>query len=108
MSILWAFAVASILARGSTRIGTMIPVSAASTGPRSEDSSHGWTTTVLAAGTCLALAIRRSYLACGLSAATSSRGFAMERVLHVGATRVPAHQRGGLDPSHPPGRTATY
>src|ERR1041385_2427082 len=100
MSILWARALASILARGPTRMGTIMPVSAASTGPRSEDSSHGWTTTVLAAGTCWALAISRSYLACGLSEATLSWGFAIEGFLHVGATRVPAHQRGCLGTSH--------
>src|SRR6516164_3233077 len=54
-----------ILAAEPTRIGTMIPVSAASTGPRNEVSSQGYTTTVVAAGTSLARAINRSYLVCG-------------------------------------------
>src|SRR5689334_17063751 len=54
-----------ILAAGPTRIGAMIPSSAASIGPRSELSSHGCTTTVNAGGTVLALAIRRSYFDSG-------------------------------------------
>ena len=63
-----AAATAAILARGPTRIGTMIPSSAASIAPRSDVSSHGWTTMVVAGGTCLARAINRSYLACGVCA----------------------------------------
>src|SRR5215471_12942207 len=99
MSILWAAAVASILARGPTRIGTMIPSSAASTGPRSELSSQGWTTTVLAAGTFLAEAIRRSYFACGRSWAMLSWGWAMDGFLEVGAGRgrAGAERRDGPD-----------
>src|SRR5262245_20508148 len=58
-------ATAEILAAGPTRIGTMMPASAASIGPRSEPSSQGWATTVVAGGTCLALAISRSYFECG-------------------------------------------
>ncbi len=58
-----ARATAAILAAGPTRIGTMMPASAASTGPRSEVSSQGWTTTVVAGGTSLAWAMSRSYLA---------------------------------------------
>src|SRR5437016_10798082 len=54
MWILWMAAFASILVFGPTKIGTMIPRPAASAGPRSEVSSHGWTATVLAAGTSLA------------------------------------------------------
>src|SRR5215472_8470164 len=47
----------------------MIPAAAASTTPRSEVSSHGCTTTVVAGCTCLARAIKRSYFVCGGSAA---------------------------------------
>jgi hypothetical protein len=54
-----------IFAAGPTRIGVMIPASAASIGPRRELSSHGWATTVVAGGTCLARAISRSYLEAG-------------------------------------------
>ena len=43
----------------------MMPASAASTAPRSEVSSHGWTTTVVAGGTSLAVTIRCSYFARG-------------------------------------------
>src|SRR5262249_2949280 len=46
----------------------MMPASAASTGPRNEVSSQGCTTTVVAAGTCFALAISRSYFEWGGSA----------------------------------------
>ena len=59
-------AVAAIFAAGPTRIGAMMPSSAASMAPRSEASSQGWTTTVLAGGTSLARAISRSYLAWGV------------------------------------------
>src|SRR5262245_60913216 len=58
-----------IFALGPTRIGTMMPACAASIGPRREDSSQGWATTVVAAGTVLALAISRSYLEAGGSPA---------------------------------------
>src|SRR5215469_6111227 len=54
-----------IFATGPTRMGLMMPASAASTAPRSEVSSHGWTTTVVAGGTSLAVTIRRSYFARG-------------------------------------------
>src|SRR4051812_37207060 len=93
MSILWAAAVAVILPRGPTRIGTMIPSSAASIVPRNELSSHGWTTTVLAAGTFLAEAISRSYFAWGLSVTTLIWGFAMGAFLHVGAEGLRARGR---------------
>ena len=49
-------------AAGPTRIGTISSAPAASIGPRSEVSSHGCATTVFAAGTLLAVSIRRSYL----------------------------------------------
>jgi hypothetical protein len=42
----------------------MMPASAASAAPRNEVSLQGWTTMVLAAGTCIARTIKRSYLAC--------------------------------------------
>ena len=42
-----------------------MPASAASTGPRSEVSSQGWTTTVIAAGTCFARAISSLVFAVG-------------------------------------------
>ena len=48
-----ARATAAILAAGPTRIGTMMPASAASIGPRSEVSSQGCTTTVVAGGSLL-------------------------------------------------------
>src|SRR6187431_1417603 len=54
-------AVSLTLAAGPTRIGLMMPASAASTAPRSELSSQGWTTRVGTAGTFCAAAIRRSY-----------------------------------------------
>ena len=57
------FATAPILPLGPTRIGTIRPASAASSAPRNEVSSQGCTTIVLAGGTCLARAIRRSYFA---------------------------------------------
>src|SRR5215469_15599648 len=62
MSSLCCVATAAIFAAGPTRIGMTMPSSAASVAPRSEVSSHGWTTTVLAAGTCRATAISQSYL----------------------------------------------
>ncbi len=43
----------------------MMPVSAASIGPRSEVSSQGYTTTVVAGEASLARAMSRSYLVCG-------------------------------------------
>ena len=58
-------ATAAIFAAGPTRIGSMMPASAASTAPRSEVSSQGCTTMVAAGGTSLARAISRSYFACG-------------------------------------------
>src|SRR5262245_6117828 len=58
-------ATALIFAAGPTRIGLMMPASAASMGPRSAVSSQGRTTTVVAAGTCLARAISRSYFEWG-------------------------------------------
>ena len=58
-------ATAEIFAAGPTRIGTMMPASAASIGPRSEVSSQGYTTTVIAAGTSFARARSRSYLVSG-------------------------------------------
>src|ERR1043165_2943436 len=54
-------ATAAILPAGPTRIGVMMPASAASIGPRSDVSSQGCTTIVLTGGTCLARAMRRSY-----------------------------------------------
>src|SRR5262249_24993935 len=58
-------ATAAILAAGPTMIGTMMPACAASMGPRREERSHGWATTVVAAGTCLALPSSRSYFELG-------------------------------------------
>src|SRR3954454_19155246 len=54
-------ATTEIFSFGPTKIGMMMPASAASTGPRSDVSSQGCATTVLTGGTCLALAISRSY-----------------------------------------------
>ena len=65
MSMPCCCATAAILAAGPTRIGAMMPASAASTAPRSEVSSQGCATTVVAGGTCFACAISRSYLLCG-------------------------------------------
>src|SRR4029079_9828572 len=65
MSIPPFCAAALILSVGPTRIGTIRPAAAASTAPRSEVSSQGCATTVLTGGSCVALAINRSYLACG-------------------------------------------
>src|SRR2546423_1233076 len=64
-------AAALIRADGPTRIGRMIPASAASATPRSELSSHGCTTIVAAAGIAFAAATRRSYLAPGLASPVS-------------------------------------
>src|SRR6476660_9711747 len=58
---LYLAAVYLTLAAGPTRIGLMMPASAASTAPRSELSSQGCTTRVGTAGTFCAAAIRRSY-----------------------------------------------
>src|SRR6476660_9743806 len=58
---LYLAAVYLTLAAGPTRIGLMMPASAASTAPRSELSSQGWTTRVGTADTFCAAAIRRSY-----------------------------------------------
>src|SRR4249919_3862012 len=54
-------AISLTLPAGPTRIGSMIPASAASTAPRSELSSQGCTTRVGTAGTFCAAPIRRSY-----------------------------------------------
>src|SRR3954447_2608662 len=56
------WATARMRSAGPTRIGTMMPASAASTAPRSEDSSQGCTTAVGIAGFSRVRAIRRSYL----------------------------------------------
>src|SRR5258705_12075578 len=58
-------AVSLIFAAGPTRVGLIMPASAASTAPRSELSSQGCTTMVDTAGTAFAAAIRRSYLLFG-------------------------------------------
>ena len=55
-------AIAVVFLAGPTKMGMMIPSSAASQGPRSEASSHGWTTTVLAGGTSFASEMSLSYL----------------------------------------------
>src|SRR6516165_1626207 len=54
MSIPCCLATSVILTTGPTRMGLMMPSSAASQGPRSEVSSHGCTTTVVAGGTSFA------------------------------------------------------
>ena len=61
------------LGSGPTRIGMIMPASAASKAPRNEASSQGYTTMVAAADTCLAAAIKRSYFDWAWSAST---GFA--------------------------------
>src|SRR3954471_22173667 len=66
MSIPCLAATSLIFDDGPTRVGLMMPASAASATPRSELSSHGCTTTVVAAGIAFAAAIRRSYLEPGL------------------------------------------
>src|ERR1700758_929811 len=58
------FATASIRARGPTRIGARMPMSAASTAPLSDVSSHGCATAVRAGGRPLQSASRRSYFSC--------------------------------------------
>src|SRR5262245_5237750 len=65
MSIPCSRATVEIFAAGPTRMGTMMPASAASTGPRREVSSQGCATMVVAGGTSFALAISRSYFECG-------------------------------------------
>src|SRR5262245_58030976 len=65
MSMPCSRATAEILLAGPTRMGTMMPASAASTGPRREVSSQGCATIVVAGGTCFALAMSRSYFECG-------------------------------------------
>ncbi len=55
-------ATARIFSAGPTRIGTMMPASAASTAPRSENLSQGCATAVGIAGFSRVRAIRRSYL----------------------------------------------
>jgi hypothetical protein len=56
-----SLAIVLIFRAGPTRMGSINRRSAASVAPRSELSSQGCTTTVLAAATLLALAISRSY-----------------------------------------------
>src|SRR6478752_5922338 len=71
MSILCLSAAALILSNGPTSVGLMMPASAASATPRSELSSQGCTTMVAAAGIAFAAAMRRSYLAPGLTSPAS-------------------------------------
>src|SRR5215470_7482731 len=65
MSIPCCLATAVILPTGPTRMGTMMPSSAAALAPRSEFSSQGWATTVVAGRTPLAIEISFSYLLWG-------------------------------------------
>src|SRR5262245_19062624 len=65
MSMPYSRATAEIFFAGPTRMGTMMPASAASTGPRREVSSQGCATMVVAGGTSFALAMSRSYFECG-------------------------------------------
>src|ERR1700754_1971028 len=65
ISILCLRAAALIFAAGPTNVGLMMPASAASAAPRSELSSHGCTTIVVAAGIAFAAAMRRSYFVPG-------------------------------------------
>src|ERR1051326_2986924 len=58
-------AIAEMAAAGPTRIGRMMPASAASNGPRSAVSSHGEATIVFGGTSCLARAISRSYFETG-------------------------------------------
>src|SRR5215469_11487215 len=69
---LYFAAVPLILSAGPTRIGLIIPSSAASQTPVNDDSSQGWTTIVTADGTCRLAVIRRSYLLCGGLASTEA------------------------------------
>jgi hypothetical protein len=57
-------ATASMRAMGPTRIGVIRPALAASTAPRSDDSSHGCATAVTTAGSVFACASRRWYFSC--------------------------------------------
>ena len=68
MLIPWSRAALEIFAEGPTRTGLMMPSCAASTAPRSEDSSQGCTTIVVAGLVSFALAISRSYLEPGAGA----------------------------------------
>lgn len=58
-----------IFRAGPTKMGAMIRAAAASTAPRSDVSSHGCTTMVVAGGKACARAIKRSYLLSGARAA---------------------------------------
>src|ERR1700740_3757626 len=61
MVMLCFAATLAIFDAGPTRIGLMMPASAASAAPRNEVSSQGCTTIVATVGTAFAAAIRRSY-----------------------------------------------
>ena len=64
MSMPCSFAIASIRARGPTRIGAISPSFAASTAPRSELSSQGCATAVGVGGSALQASMRCWYFAC--------------------------------------------
>src|SRR5262245_2350264 len=62
----------TILSRGPTRIGVIIPASAASKAPRKELSSQGWATAVTDGSRPFVAATRRSYFSCSLSWVTAA------------------------------------
>src|SRR5437899_3226565 len=72
----------------------MMPASAASVAPRSEVSSHGCTTTVVAAGTSFARAIRRSYFDCGGPATGPTAASVPISLSLVSTTNSPDRLRG--------------
>jgi hypothetical protein len=75
MSSRLSAATARILDAGPTRMGTIIPASAASTAPLSEVSSQGCATTVATGLIALAASIRRSYFTCRRVSSTTSACF---------------------------------
>ncbi len=64
MSMANSFAIASIRARGPTRIGAIRPSFAASTAPRRELSSQGCATAVGVGASALQASMRRWYFVC--------------------------------------------
>src|SRR3712207_1233708 len=81
-------ATARIRPAGPTRSGAMMPASAASTAPLSEDSSHGCATAVGIAGFSVVRAIRRSYLSWRRAGAPASVWFIPRNPLWRAASPV--------------------
>ncbi len=81
MSRPFSFAIASMRARGPTRIGVMRPILDASTALASELSSHGCATAVGVGGSVLQKSSSRSYFSClrSLRVSVSARGITCSR-----------------------------